>query len=326
MNLTKVKDVIYKFIPIPSLCKKFIDTPEFQRLRHLKQLGLAHYVYPSAVHTRFEHSLGVMYLAGKVSDVLGFDRRTKELEQLGGLLHDVGHVSFSHLMDYILEEKKFKKEIAQHEFRSISLLKKINSRLKELSPIEEQIVSNIILGKVPKNIDILPVKYQIPAIYEIVSNSNFGVDVDRLDYLQRDLYHTHMPCFQADYIIDNLKIDNGSLAISEKAKPEVEMMYEARKRLLSLICRHKTVIKIEELYRLAISRLNISEEYFAENWEKIDDVWMEYKFREHCPEILKMISSRHFENIKVEDGTKFKHLKYIKKEDIEDQISKVPWV
>ena len=63
-----VKDAIYRFIKVPPLCRAYMDTPEFQRLRRISQLGNVQYVYPSATHTRFSHSLGVMHLAGKQAD------------------------------------------------------------------------------------------------------------------------------------------------------------------------------------------------------------------------------------------------------------------
>src|SRR3989344_291322 len=122
-KLTIIKDAIYGFIHVNQLCKVFLDTPEFERLRRIKQLGLAHFVYPSATHTRFEHCLGVMHLAGKVADKLSeyVTEREKELLQLAGLLHDVGHVAFSHLVDYTIEEEQVGTNQKTHEERSVRI-------------------------------------------------------------------------------------------------------------------------------------------------------------------------------------------------------------
>lgn len=297
-----------------------MDTPEFNRLRRIKQLGLAHYVFPSATHTRFEHCIGVMNLAGKVVDILNshlpnsISPREKSLVQLAGLFHDVGHTAFSHLMDYILQEKNIKPEISHHENRSITLLKKVNSRLKILSSEEEQMVGKMILGENDT---------EKPFLYEIVNNLAYGLDVDRLDYLQRDAYHTGMPFFQADYIIECMRIKNNRLTILKKAKPELEAMYEARKRLLTLVCRHKTVMKIEKIIRLGVEKLNITGDWFEKNWEKFDDYRAYCMLENNCPEIFEPIHTRNLMGVDTED--RFNHISYISREDIDSQLEKVLW-
>ena len=312
---TIIKDVIHRFVHIPPLCKLFIDTPEFNRLRRIKQLGLAYYVYPSAVHTRFEHSIGVMHLAGKVGEVLRVDSREKELLQLAGLLHDVGHVAFSHLMDYILTDKKLPLEIAEHEYRSIQILKKINERVKALSEREVEMVGKMILGDVSGE--------EKPYLFEIVSNKRFGLDVDRLDYIQRDLYHTGMPCFQADYLLECLRVKNGRLSILKKAQKELEMMYEGRKRLLVLICRHKTTMKAEKIIREAIERLNISGERFERHWMSLDDCRIQCMMEDSCPELLRALEERKWPD--VDEQSRFDHISCISREEIDEKLSKVPW-
>ncbi|KAJ6410035.1 hypothetical protein OIU84_009517 [Salix udensis] len=100
-----VHDNVHGNIYLDPLSLKFIDTEQFQRLRDLKQLGAAHMVYPGAVHTRFEHSLGVYWLAGEAVQLikkhqgleLGVDNFDIQTVKLAGLLHDVGHGPFSHL-------------------------------------------------------------------------------------------------------------------------------------------------------------------------------------------------------------------------------------
>jgi HD superfamily phosphohydrolase len=310
-----IKDVIHRFAKVPDLCRQFIDTPEFNRLRRIKQLGLAHYVYPSATHTRFEHSIGVMCLAGKVADVLGIFGREKELVQLAGLLHDAGHVAFSHLMDYILEEKKIRSEISHHEYRSIFILKTVNSRIQALTEQEITMVSKMILGDSSGE--------EKPYLFEIVNNKVYGLDVDRLDYLQRDMYHTGMPCFQADYILECLKIKDGHLAVAKKARSEIEMMYEARKRLLTLVCRHKTVMKVEGIIRLAIEELKITGPWFEENWLKLDDGRIHCMIEERCHSLMHDLDTRNWHEINPD--ARFEHISYISREDIDKQLDRVIW-
>ena len=109
----------------PRMCS-IIDTPEFQRLHRLRQLGVTHFVYPSATHTRFEHSIGVSHLAKIVlisiqnkHPELKIDDNLIELYQVGALLHDIGHGPFSHLYD----DEIINPEEVHHEDRGISIFK-----------------------------------------------------------------------------------------------------------------------------------------------------------------------------------------------------------
>lgn len=313
-----IKDAIYGFIEVSDLCRAFIDTSEFERLRRIKQLGLAYFVYPSAVHTRFEHCLGVMHLAGEVADRLSkyVSPREKELLQLAGLLHDVGHVAFSHLMDYILEETELNVNIAHHEDRSVFILQRINERVKLLSDREVSMVSKMIKGDTKGE--------SKPFLFEIVNNKAFGVDVDRLDYLQRDMYHTGSPCFQADYILECFSVKDNCLAMRRKACPEIEMMYESRKRLLLLICRHKTVMKVEKIIREAISKLKITGEWFEQNWLKLDDYRIHCMIEDTCPDLMNKIYRRDWPH--VDPDKRLLYIKHVDRDDINIQINKVRFV
>lgn len=238
-----IKDPIYRFVTINDFFKPIIDSPEFQRLRYCKQLGFDYLVYPSAVHSRFEHSLGVMHLAGVLIRVLReYVEITEEEEQLvklAGLMHDVGHFSHSH---FIRSE--------DHELRSIILLKQINNRIKILTEKQIEQVSDMILGKYQD-------KEEKSFLYEIINNEK-GIDVDRLDYLQRDSYHTGMPLFQPDYIIECTTVEKGRLCWKTKAKTEIERMYTTREKMFQTVYRHKTVVKIEKVIRYILKKYHIT--------------------------------------------------------------------
>jgi HD superfamily phosphohydrolase len=314
--MTTIKDCIHRLINIPTICKQFIDTPEFQRLRHIKQLGLAYLVYPSAVHSRFEHSIGVMHLAGIVIDNLithGADIsiRDKELVQIAGLLHDVGHIAFSHLFDYMLEEKGIS---VLHEERSIIILRSINTRINVLSEGELIKISYMIKG-------IIPEMSNKKFLYEIINNKAFGLDVDRLDYLQRDLFHTGMGTFQPDYLISCLRIKNNRLSLLNKGKEDLESLYETRKRLLTLICRHKTVLMIELLIRQGIKLLGYIDNWDKTDWLELDDIKVYYMLRQYCPNIINTIENRKWE--KLQNINRFEHITFISKESIEETIKNV---
>ena len=112
----------------PRMCQ-IIDTPEFQRLHGLRQLGATYYVYPSATHTRFEHSLGVSHLAKIVLNTLkeknpklNISNELIELYQIAGLIHDIGHGPFSHLYDDVIINPE---EDIKHEERGIIIFRKM---------------------------------------------------------------------------------------------------------------------------------------------------------------------------------------------------------
>lgn len=103
--MREIRDPVHGFIHRTPLEEEIIDTPLFQRLRRIKQLALASMVYPGALHTRFDHSLGVMHLADRLSErLLDDDRETKRIMRLAALLHDVGHGPFSHVSETIIDK------------------------------------------------------------------------------------------------------------------------------------------------------------------------------------------------------------------------------
>src|SRR3989338_10948262 len=85
--------------------KPFIDSPHFQRLRHIKQLGMGDLIFPGAVHTRFNHSLGCCYLASQIAKTIGLVEEERQLVMIAGLLHDIGHGPFSHAFEGIFYNK-----------------------------------------------------------------------------------------------------------------------------------------------------------------------------------------------------------------------------
>ena len=107
----EIYDIIHGNIVIDELAKRIIDTEEFQRLRNIKQLGCCNFVFPGAVHTRFEHSIGVYHLAKKYIDIFNKDKeyfteREKECISIAGLIHDIGHGPYRHLFDELFSKDK----------------------------------------------------------------------------------------------------------------------------------------------------------------------------------------------------------------------------
>jgi hypothetical protein len=240
-----VKDCIHGYIKLSELAVKYIDQSEFQRLRRVKQLGNVSRVYPSATHTRFEHSLGVYHLAGEMCDQLQVEPEYKELIQLAGLYHDVGHLPYSHLFDKILEKARIKDVIPDHESRSVKTFEEVSKRIGILEPWEVEFVCACIMG------------YYLPGnprhLFEIVNST---IDVDKLDYLCRDAYHTGMPSFQAKYIIINSSIiqkdvnnlDDTCIGFRKKAFEDIKDLFETRRRMHELVYQHPVSLEHDTIY------------------------------------------------------------------------------
>ncbi|XP_032362898.1 deoxynucleoside triphosphate triphosphohydrolase SAMHD1 [Etheostoma spectabile] len=220
MDDSKVfNDPIHGTVKLDPLLIKIIDTPQFQRLRNIKQLGGAYFVYPGASHNRFEHSIGVAHLAGQLVEAL----RARQPElisdrdvlcvKIAGLCHDLGHGPFSHLYDQMFIPKvppgplgdkmaKWKHEEASVEMFN-HLVKSNNLKLDELKlPEDMDFIREMINGpKDPKGGKKKPDAVEWPYkgrtkeksfLYEIVANEWNGIDVDKFDYFVRDCHHLGM--------------------------------------------------------------------------------------------------------------------------------------
>lgn len=211
IDLMKVfNDPIHGHIEFHPLLIRIIDTPQFQRLRYIKQLGGGYYVFPGASHNRFEHSLGVGYLAGCLVEALAenqpdleISERDKLCVQIAGLCHDLGHGPFSHMFDgrfipFARPDKKWRHEqgsieMFEHLVNSNDLILVMKNYgldpEEDITFIKEQIMGPPIT---PVKDSLWPYKGR-PAtksfLYEIVANKRNGIDVDKWDYFARDCHH-----------------------------------------------------------------------------------------------------------------------------------------
>lgn len=177
---------------------KVIDTPQFQRLRNLKQLGLTDLVFPTAVHSRFEHSLGVAYKAYEVADRIyrtqagpsgdvSMDLRDVRNVGLAGLCHDLGHGPFSHVFEREFLPRRGKKEW-HHEVMSERMLDYLleDNSIEEITREDAALIKDLIRGDPHADGGSLRTPPGRRFLYDIVANHRNGVDVDKVDYLQRD--------------------------------------------------------------------------------------------------------------------------------------------
>ncbi len=205
------RDPIHGYIKVYDKERDIINTPTFQRLRRIKQLGPTNLIYHGADHTRFAHSLGVMELASKVYDILIMknkqDRllewkeseieRNKILLRLVALLHDIGHPPLSHVGEGELFPEENKKSLTHKDFSKKIILgdtaiKEIIDELKGLYDIDSERIGKFITQEEPD-----------PILQPIIDGP---LDVDRMDYLWRDSYYTgvHYGKFDLDRLINTL--------------------------------------------------------------------------------------------------------------------------
>lgn len=167
-----IRDPLYGFIGLSEQETQLIDTPLFRRLHFIKQLSHAFVVYPSAIHTRFEHSLGCMHIAGKICDALNIGGEDKENVRIAALLHDIGHGPFSHLFEDVIR-------------RCNTDLNNPHEIISELMIKQNPDVGEILGDKKQKIVDLLHAERRT-LTSDIVSSS---LDADKLDYMLRDSYH-----------------------------------------------------------------------------------------------------------------------------------------
>jgi len=171
-RMITVKDTVHDHIEIDGVAADLIDTPAVQRLRHVKQLGTVQLVYPSANHTRFEHSLGVYHLASRALDHLGIGGKRAERLEAAAMLHDVGHGPFSHNLESLTHRRTGKYHDDVAELLSTGAVGAV-LRDHDLDPDR---IAGLVAGEGP--------------YAGLVSGE---LDVDRMDYLVRDAYHTGVP-------------------------------------------------------------------------------------------------------------------------------------
>ncbi len=230
VNKRKIfNDPVYGFITIPGdRVFDIIEHPVFQRLRRIKQLGLAHLVYPGALHTRFQHSLGAMHLMTKALVELRLKGHiiTRE-EQLAAeaamLLHDIGHGPYSHALEHSIVN------YVSHEQISVWFMQQLN---KEFG------------GSLQMAMDIFEDRYEKHFLHKLITSQ---FDMDRLDYLKRDSFFTGVSEGTINYerLLNMLQIAGDEPVIEYKGIYSVEKFITARRIMYWQVYLHKTVLVAE---------------------------------------------------------------------------------
>jgi HD superfamily phosphohydrolase len=252
--MKRIYDPVHHFIELEPAEARLLDTPALQRLRRLRQLGLAYLAFPSAEHSRFGHALGALAVGTRAFDELlrhgrqfftndvdvAYQRR---LVRAALILHDVGHGPFSHACEAVLG--------VRHEDRTRAILDRpeIQAHLADLN-VDSQHVGDLILGK-PQP--------QFAVLAEIVSGPN--LDADRMDYLQRDAYFTGVAGgrYDADQLLSSLRIfeveGQAVMGIDRRGVVALESFLLARYMMFASVYFHHTTRMFERILQQALTEL-----------------------------------------------------------------------
>lgn len=266
--VSEISDPIHGYVYLSGLERDLIDTGVFQRLRRIRQLAGAHLTYPSAQHSRFEHSLGTMDVAGLAGSVLvnkGYiDEDKIQILRIAALLHDIGHGPFSHLFEEVMAEHsnvthedvgkniirqtEIKDVLSKHGFDANSITKLSFGESKTL------FLNEIIAG---------------------------GLSADIMDYLQRDSYFTGAQYgkIDAERIVSSLEVHDNRLALDKAALYSFEAMMIARYEMFKAVYFHKTVRAAEVMMlrsmMLADHELHLTNSDLENYLQLTDDATME---------------------------------------------------
>ncbi|SEH15668.1 hypothetical protein SAMN04487967_2185 [Natronorubrum sediminis] len=252
--MTTIKDSVHDHIQIDGVARDLLDTPALQRLRNIRQLGTVSLVYPSANHTRFEHSLGVYHLACEALEQLGVDGTQAERVHAAALLHDVGHGPFSHNLESLTHRRTGRYHDDVHD-----------------------VLSNGGVGEVLREHDLEP-----DAVADLVAgDGRFGqlvsgeLDVDRMDYLVRDAHHTGVPYGTIDHgrLVRELTFTDEELVLDEGNVQAAESLLVARALMNPTVYSHSVARISKAMLRRAAERLLESPENATdgEALQRMDD-------------------------------------------------------
>ena len=304
-----IQDPVHGPIRIDGVVEKLIDSVEFQRLRFIRQLGLSFLVFPGANHTRFEHSLGTMYISDQFSEKIGLE--DADTLRISALLHDIGHLPFSHSF----EDFFFAKTKMEHQEVGRRMI------LGE-KPFEESSIPGILekFSMSPREISDMVAGRQKTASSSIVSGP---VDADELDYLLRDSTFCGIALGLVDYkrIINTLIYKDNKLIIEEKGIPNLESLLIGRILMYRSVYWHKTCRIAQGMMGIALrmKRSEMKEPFSKTDYEFLTELLADHGSSEMTRRILrrdlfKVIYSSEY------DSEKYKRIRNMMEENFQSDL------
>ncbi|KAG5647814.1 hypothetical protein DXG03_007737 [Asterophora parasitica] len=260
-----IKDPIHDLIPISPRLAMFIDTKQFQRLRNIKQLGTSYYVWAGASHNRFEHCIGVAFLARAMAThlkdkqpELGITERDIECVEIAGLCHDLGHGPWSHVWDGLFIPKALPGSKWVHEDGSVMMF---DAMVKEteipLNDKDDAFIKALISGNSK-----LCSPDEKPFLFDIVANKRNGLDVDKFDYIPRD---SHMVgdkmSIALPRIINSAKVLDNQICYDIKDANQIYDICATRFKLHKIVYNHKAGGSSKAIEYMIIDALLAAEPY-----------------------------------------------------------------
>ncbi|WP_135821709.1 HD domain-containing protein [Halostella litorea] len=260
--MNAIKDSVHGHVDVDGVARDLLDTEAFQRLRNIKQLSTVRLVYPSANHTRFEHSLGVYHLAGRALDRLGVDGARAEAVRAAALLHDVGHGPYGHQTEAVIERRLGRHHDDVHDLLGSGEL----AAVLESHGLDTDAVADLVAGE--------------GELGQLVSGE---LDVDRMDYLVRDAHHTGVPYGTIDHgrLLRSLALVDGDLALAEGNVPTAESVLVARALMNATVYRHHVSRIAGAMLERVCERLLDGTDLAAERFARMTDDELLAALRRH---------------------------------------------
>ena len=270
--MNAIKDSVHDWIPLGPVASDLVDTPPVQRLRHIKQLSTVRLVYPSASHTRFEHSLGVYHLACEALRSLGVDGDRAEHVRAAALLHDVGHGPYGHQTEDVIRRHTGR----DHDDIGELLYETELAGVLESHDLDPDRVAGLVAGE--------------GELGQLVSGE---LDVDRMDYLVRDAHHTGVPYGTIDTgrLLRALRLRDARLVIAEGNVPTAESLLLARALMDGTVYRHHVSRIAGSMLERACERL-LDGDLSVGRFRRMADHDLLVALREEVPDLGERIERR----------------------------------